>query len=147
MHLKDTGETALIERFRKRIKPDSSVVVGPGDDAAVIKWKSDKYLLFTCDMLIEDIHFKTRIASPRRIGYKAMAVNISDIASMGGVPTHAVVSLGLPQKTKVGFADDLFSGMKALADRFGVNIVGGDVNTSRKLVIDVSLIGEVKKRP
>ena len=144
MKIKDIGEIALIERFRKRIRLDSSVVKGSGDDAAVIRWRKDKYLLFTCDMLIENIHFEKKTA-PYQVGRKALAVNISDIAAMGGVPKQAVISLGLPGKMPVGVVDKIFSGMKEAADKFGVNIVGGDVNTSANLCINVALLGEVKK--
>ena len=139
------GEIALIESFRRRIKLDESVVVGSGDDTAVIKWNGNKHLLFTCDMLLQDVHFK-KSTNPRLIGQKALAVNISDIAAMGGVPRHAVVSLGIPKRTDTGFIDRMFSGMKSLADSYGVNITGGDVNSSDKLIIDTTLLGEVEKR-
>jgi thiamine-monophosphate kinase len=121
-------------------------VRGPGDDTAVIAWTRDKYLLFTCDILVEDVHFKRGRATPFQIGWKALARNISDIAAMGGVPRHAVVSIAVSPGEKVPFFDGIVKGMKAAADKFGVNIVGGDMSRSRELVIDVSLTGEVEKR-
>lgn len=146
MKIKDIGELRFIKRFKRKIKLDNTIVIGPGDDTAVIKWKKDKFLLFTCDMLIEDIHFTRRNSSPFQIGWKSMAVNISDIAAMGGVPRQAVVSLGLPKNTKLTFADNLFSGIKKAADKFNINITGGDVNTSKKIVVDISMLGEVRKK-
>ena len=146
MKLKDIGEIGLIEKLARRIKLDRSVVKGIGDDAAVIKWTSNKYLLYTCDMLIEDVHFRLDKATPYQIGWKALARNVSDIAAMGGVPRYALVSIGLDSAMPVSFIDELYRGMAELADKFGINIVGGDTAKSKSLVIDVSLIGEVEKK-
>lgn len=148
MKVKDVGEIALIRRITKDIKLDRSVVKGAGDDTAVMAWTAKKYLLYTCDMLVEGVHFTTGAkgaATPFQIGWKALGRNISDIAAMGGVPRYAVVSMALPPDTRVSFVDGVYNGMKDLASRFGVNIVGGDVSRSGKIVIDVSLTGEVEK--
>lgn len=144
--LKDVGEVSLIKSFAKTMRLDRSVVKGSGDDAAVIKWTRDKYLLLTCDMVIEDVHFKLSGASPFDIGWKAMARNISDIAAMGGRPRYALVSVAIDPEKPVRFARELVKGMNAAASRFDVNIVGGDMSRSKKLVIDVSLAGEVERR-
>lgn len=146
MKIRDIGEIGLIKRFAKSIRVDSSVVKGSGDDTAVIKWTKDKYQLFTCDMLVEDIHFKTGRATPREIGRKALARNISDIAAMGGIPKHAVVSMGINPGSQVAFIEKVVAGMIRLANQYKINIVGGDVSKSDKLVIDVALIGEVEKK-
>ena len=146
MKLKNIGEIGLIKRLAKKIRLDKTVVQGVGDDAAVVKWTKDKYLLYTCDMLIEDVHFKLKKAAPFQIGWKALARNISDIAAMGGVPRYAVVSIGLDPELPVSFFDGIYKGMERVAKRFKVNIVGGDMARSKKLVIDVSLIGEVEKK-
>ncbi len=145
MKIGDVGEIGVITRIAKGIRSDRSVVRGIGDDAAVIKWTKDKYLLYTCDMLIEDVHFKLSKATPAQIGWKALAVNISDIAAMGGVPKSALVSIGINPGLPVSFVDGLYRGIKKIARMFKVNIVGGDTNNSKKLVIDISLIGEVEK--
>lgn len=145
MKLKDIGEIRLIEQLAKDFRLDRSVVKGSGDDTAVIRWTKDRYLLFTSDMLIEDVHFKLNRAKPFEIGWKALACNISDIAAMGGVPRYALVSIGIDPRLPVSFLDGLYRGLKTLADRFDINIVGGDTNRSRKIVIDVSLIGAVEK--
>ncbi|MDD5437122.1 MAG: thiamine-phosphate kinase, partial [Candidatus Omnitrophica bacterium] len=142
--LKNIGEIGLIERIAGKVRRDRSVVKGIGDDTAVIKWTEGKYLLFTCDMTIEDVHFRRRRATPFQIGWKALGRNISDIAAMGGVPRYALVSIGLDPRLPVSFAEGIFAGMDALAKKFRINIVGGDTSRSGKLVIDVSLIGEVE---
>lgn len=145
MRLKSIGEMGLISMMAKGMRLDSSVVKGIGDDTAVIKWTRDRYLLFTCDILIEDVHFRRKTAAPFEIGWKAMARNISDIAAMGGVPRYAVVSAGLDPNLPARFVKELKRGMVVAADRFGVNIVGGDTSRSKKIIIDVSLIGKVEK--
>lgn len=145
MRIKDIGEIKLIKRLAKGIRLDKSVIKGVGDDAAVIRWTKDRYLLFASDMLIEDVHFRMSTATPFQIGWKALGRNISDIAVMGGVPKYALISIGLKPRTPVSFADNIYKGLKAMARKFGVNLVGGDTARSEKLVIDVSLIGDVKK--
>ena len=146
MKIRDIGELGLINCISKKVRCDRSVIKGIGDDTAVIKWTSGKYFLFTCDMLIEDVHFKRAGATPYQIGHKALARNISDIAAMGGVPKYALVSIGLDPSLPVEFADGIFEGINKLAKQFGINIVGGDTSRSSKVVIDVSLIGEVEKK-
>ncbi|MDD5421867.1 MAG: thiamine-phosphate kinase [Candidatus Omnitrophota bacterium] len=146
MKIKDAGEIGLIRRLARKTRPGSGVVKGIGDDTAVIKWTKDKYLLFTCDMLVEDVHFRRKAATPFEIGWKALGRNISDIAAMGGLPKYAVVSIGLDPELPLSFADGVYKGMASLARKFNVSIVGGDTTRSKKLVIDVSLIGEVEKK-
>ena len=137
MKLKKLGETGLIERLAKYVK-------GIGDDCAVIRISKKRYLLITIDMLLEDVDFKLKEATPYQIGWKSLACGLSDIASMGGAAKYAVVSLGLPGKLSVEFVDGLYRGIKALAKRFDVEIVGGDTNASKKLVIDVALLGFIQ---
>lgn len=146
MKIKDIGEIALIKRLAGRMRPDKSVIRGIGDDAAVIRWTKDKYLLLTCDMLVEDVHFRLGGATPYQIGRKALARNVSDIAAMGGFPRYALVSVGIRPETTLDFADGLYRGMADLARKSGISIVGGDTTRSRKLVIDISLAGEVEKK-
>ena len=144
MQLNRIGEFGLIERLKKHIKTDSSVVVGSGDDCAVLKFNKDKYQLLTCDMIVEgvDFTFKDRLDL---IGRKALAISLSDIASCAGIPRHAVVSMGIPKRLKVESVEKIAKGLFALADKFKVNIVGGDLSAANRLTIDVSLLGEVEK--
>ncbi len=144
--VKNFGEFNLINKIRSLTGTDRSVIRGIGDDTAVLKFgNSKKHLLFTCDMLIEDVHFRLKSASFEKIGHKALGCSISDIAAMGGIPKWAVVSAGIPGKLKVKDIEKIYMGIKALAKKFDVNIVGGDTVRSDKLVLDVSMIGEVNK--
>ncbi|OIO38426.1 MAG: thiamine-phosphate kinase [Candidatus Omnitrophica bacterium CG1_02_46_14] len=143
--LKTIGEFGLIAKIRKMTKTDSSVLLGIGDDTAVIRWRGKEKILFTTDMLIEDQHFRLTEASGFEIGWKAMAVNISDIAAMGGLPTHAVAAVGLPRELAIDFVEQIYLGIQTAAKRFDVNIVGGDTNASKKLVISVALLGTTVK--
>lgn len=145
MKLSDVGEIGFIKRAAARFKYDGTVVKGTGDDAAVLKYTKDKYLLLTCDLTVEDVHFDGK-AAPEDIGWKALCRNISDIAAMGGVPKHALVAMAAKPGSSVRFLDGIVRGMARAARIFGVNIVGGDMSRSEKLVIDVSLTGEVEKK-
>lgn len=141
MRLKRLGEIGLIERLARNFKAGRDIVKGIGDDCAVIRISRKKYLLVTIDMLLEDVDFKLKQAGPFQVGWKALACGLSDIASMGGAAKYAVISLGLPPKLSVGFVDELYRGIKALANKYDVEIVGGDTNSSKKLVIDVAVLG------
>ncbi|MBL7085188.1 MAG: thiamine-monophosphate kinase [Candidatus Omnitrophica bacterium] len=143
--LRGIGEFGLIERIAQKIKTNKSVICGVGDDTAVISYTKDRYLLFSTDMLIEGVHFTPKEATFPQIGRKALAINISDIAAMGGIPKYAVISAGLPKELCLRAVDDIMRGINTLACEYGINIVGGDTVRSSKIVLCVSLIGEVKK--
>jgi len=146
VRVSDLGEFGLIDRIRSRILsygPD--VVVGIGDDVAVLKPAGEYYLLATCDIQVENVHFLREKITPYQLGRKAAAINLSDIAAKGGRPRHFLISLALPADTPVEFVDELYHGLQAEASRAGANIVGG--NLARSLggvVVDVTLLGEVK---
>ncbi|MDU4961475.1 MAG: thiamine-phosphate kinase [Sporomusaceae bacterium] len=145
MELKEIGEFGLIDLIKEdAISDASSIAVGIGDDAAAFWPQPDRLQLLTADMLVESIHFDLRWTTPWQLGYKALAVNISDIAAMGGDPRQAAVSLALPPSTGVEFVLELYQGMKAIGREYGVNIVGGDtVASPGPLVINVTLTGDV----
>jgi len=144
MKLENIGEFGLIEKIAKGTRTNKSVIKGIGDDAAVLEWTKDKYLLATADMLIEDRHFK-RSAPPEKIGWKALCCGVSDIAAMGGEPRWALVSCGFPKGLTVKYVDKIYDGIKKAAGKFGVNIIGGDTNASEKIILDITVLGEVKK--
>ena len=144
--LQKLGEFGLIERMAKKVRTDKSVIRGIGDDTAVLSYTADKYLLFTTDMLIEGVHFTRKEATFPQIGRKALAVNISDIAAMGGIPKYAVISAGFPKELCLRAVDDIMRGINSLAKEYKINIVGGDTVRSSKIVLCVSLVGEAKKR-
>jgi thiamine-monophosphate kinase len=145
-YLKNIKEWALVAQAVRRFRTsDRSVVVGPGDDAAVIVGPKGRYGLLTVDMLVESVHFK-KGEDLKKVGYKAVAVSLSDIAAMGGEPRFALVSVGLPRKDLAVRTRALFSGLGQCARRYGVSIIGGDVNRSDRLVIDVFMMGDVEKK-
>jgi len=145
MLLSKIGEFGLIDRFKKAIKLDSSVIKGSGDDCAVLELDKYKYQLFTCDMLIEGIDFDS-CERPYLIGRKSLAVSISDIAACAGLPRYCLVSLGLPKKISVEFLDQLTRGMLEIAKKYKINVVGGDISRAAQLVIDISMLGIVEKK-
>ena len=144
MRLKEIGEFGLIKRFQDKIKTDASVVKGSGDDCAVLKLDNNSYQLFTTDMIIEGVDFK-KTDNFDLVGRKALAISISDIAACGGIPNHAVVALGLPRNMRINQIDSLARGLFDLARKFKINIVGGDISASNKLIVDVSMLGKVEK--
>ncbi len=144
MKLRDLGEFNFINRISKAIKLSSQVVKGIGDDAAVLKYTKDKYLLFTTDILLEGKHFY-KGSSAGLVGKKALSSNISDIAAMGGIPKFAVISIGLPGSMNLKYADELYKGIRKVADKFSVDLVGGDTVGSNKIIINIALIGEVER--
>jgi len=145
MFISKLGEFGLIERIKRQIKTDSTVIKGSGDDCAVLKYDRDRYLLFTCDMLVEGVDF-TRKDNPYLVGRKALAASASDIAACAGLPHYALVSLGIPKRSSVKLLDKVLEGMRDLARQYKINIVGGDLSSARQLVIDVSMLGFVEKK-
>ena len=120
-----------------------TVRVGIGDDAAVVQSPTEN-LVFTVDSLVEGVHFDLRYTRPEDAGHKALAVNLSDMAAMGAKPLYALVSLALPQTFFKSFIDGFYSGLMALADRFGVAVIGGNLAKSPgPIFCDVTLVGEV----
>lgn len=138
----DIGEFGLISRLSERLGmgADGDLIVGIGDDAAV--WRvGDRAVIATTDTLVEGVHFLPGVP-PCDIGWKALAVNVSDIAAMGGRPTFALVTLALPAETDVERLDALYSGLGKCAEAYGVTIAGGDVVRAPQLSITVALVGE-----
>ncbi|HOX53939.1 MAG: thiamine-phosphate kinase [Candidatus Omnitrophica bacterium] len=142
--LSKIGEFGFINVIKKMVKTDGSVLRGIGDDAAVLRFDKDKYLLLTVDMLIEGAHFR-RNMNPYDIGHKALSCSISDIAAMGGLPKYAVMSVGLPKDLNISYAKSLYKGIIDTANKYKINLVGGDTNRSDKIIIDIALVGEVEK--
>ncbi|MBU4346371.1 MAG: thiamine-phosphate kinase [Candidatus Omnitrophica bacterium] len=145
MRVDRIGEFGLIERLKKSIKTDSSVIKGSGDDCAVIKFNQDQYLLFTCDTIVEGVDFR-RQDMPYLVGRKALAASISDIAACGGIPRYALLSLAIPKNISVHTIDKISQGIFNLAKRYNINIVGGDISRAKQLMIDISMLGAVEKK-
>ena len=144
MRVSDLGEEGLIRRIARTIRTGPGVLRGIGDDCAVLKGPGRMLRLFASDMLVEGVHF-TRKAPGSQVGWKALAVNVSDVAAMGGLPRQAVVSIGLPRATPVSFVDGLYRGLRRCAGAYGVDLVGGDTARAPAVVVDVAILGEVEK--
>jgi thiamine-monophosphate kinase len=147
--MKPTSEFGLIDWIRRRERPraGSWTKLGIGDDCAILGVGAASDLLVTTDMLIDGRHFRLDQDGAEAVGYKAMGVNLSDIAAMAGIPRVAVVAVALPRASAVAVAQELHSGMKRLTERFGVDLVGGDTNAwDGPLVICVALLGEATAR-
>ena len=144
MKLRQLGEEGLIRRIARAIPAGPGVIQGIGDDCAVLKGPGRMLRLFACDMLVEGVHF-TRKMPAEAVGWKALAVNVSDVAAMGGLPRQAVISIGLPPSTEVSFVDRFYRGLRRCARAYGVALVGGDTNRAPRVVIDVAILGEVER--
>jgi thiamine-monophosphate kinase len=138
-----TSEDELLRTIRRLLSGNPpGVVLGPGDDAALVELRPWLTVL-TVDMLVEGVDFETGTASPRDIGYKSVVVNVSDVAAMGGSPRYGLVALGLPSGTETRWVVELFGGMREAADEHGMSLVGGDLSRAGQLVISVTIAGEV----
>jgi thiamine-monophosphate kinase len=141
------GERALIERISARLTSPPWVVIGPGDDAAVIEPERGTLDVLTTDALVEGIHFDRRFCPTDAVGHKALAVNLSDLAAMGASPRAALLSLILPDTLPMSDVDRLMDGLLALAARHKVALVGGNITKSPgPLMVDVAAIGAVRRR-
>ncbi len=139
--LAEVGEKALLRHLHCRIPAGPGVVVGVGDDAAAIE--AGPFALLTTDSLVEGNHFRRDEAPPRLLGRKALTVNLSDVAAMGGIGRYATVSLCLPPDTTLGWVDSLYDGLLERAAESGVALVGGNVaRTEGPIVVDVALVGD-----
>jgi len=138
----DLGEFRLIERLLAKLATaGEGVMVGPGDDTAVVR-VGDTTALATTDMLLEGVHFEIGLSTPADVGWKALAVNLSDVAAMGGVPRFALVSLGAPAATPAETLEQLYGGLDECARESGVAVVGGDTVGADCLIVSVAVIGE-----
>jgi thiamine-monophosphate kinase len=142
MNVGELGEFGLIDLIAGLVgEPSrSDTVLGIGDDASV--WRPSGLQIGTTDALIQDVHFTLDTATWRDLGWKALAINISDIAAMGGVPCRALVSLGLPPATDVEDVLNLYRGMLELASDFSVDICGGNVSSAPVVVVNLAVMGE-----
>lgn len=144
----DLGERGLIERIRRMLpSPPADLLVGPGDDAAVVRPERGAVEILTTDALVEGVHFDFRFSTPADVGHKALAVNLSDVAAMGGTPRFALLSLMVPDACSVHAFDRLLDGFLQLAARSRVTVAGGNISRSPgPLVVDVTVTGSARPR-
>ena len=148
MKVSEIGEFGLIERLAKMAQQVEDkhqaawqqLIIGIGDDATAY-FSNNEIQLATVDSLVQDVHFSFSYMSWQELGWKSLAVNLSDIAAMGGSPRYALVSLGLPGITEIEDVIDLYRGMFEIAGKFGVAVVGGDTVSSPVVFVSVTIIG------
>ncbi len=129
------GEFELIRKLIEGWKPARDVSIGPGDDSSAIVADKKRLLLQSTDLLLENVHFRKGWGTPYQLGWKALAVNLSDIAAMGGTPSHTHLNLAVPPTWSETEIIELMSGFKAMADRYGVSLLGGDLSSSPDLLV------------
>ena len=153
MKVSELGEFGLIELLadivdRTKNPQDSSwqrLLIGIGDDAAA--WQGDSSIqLATTDSLIQDTHFDLNVTTWEELGWKAIAVNLSDIAAMGGVPKYALISLALPGELETDCISSLYQGMAQIANQFGVAIIGGNIASASRTMITVTVLGSLESK-
>jgi thiamine-monophosphate kinase len=143
--LADLGEFGLIAAITARLPQGSGVIVGPGDDAAVLA-TADGRVVVTTDLLVENRHFRRDWSSADDIGHKAAAQNLADVAAMGAVPTGLVVGLGAPADLPTAWALGFADGLREECDPLGVSVVGGDVVRSDVVVVAMTALGDLRGR-
>jgi len=131
---------AAIARVLSGAGPE--VLVGIGDDAAVVR-SGGGDLVLAADMLVEGVHFDRSLSSPREIGYRAVVVNVSDIAAMAASPRYVLVSLGLTDAVDAAWVMELFGGMRKAADEYACTLVGGDLDRASSVIVSIAITGEV----
>ena len=146
MKLSEIGEFGLIDRIRSRKQTyDEDVVIGIGDDCAILR-RGTVLEVLTTDCLVAGTHYQDRWLSMSDVGWKVLAVNVSDVAAVGGTPKHALVTLFLPDDVTTGDIDDLYDGMDEYGSKTGVSIVGGDiVRIQGPFAVSVTLSGTCER--
>jgi thiamine-monophosphate kinase len=143
-----TGEFELIARLTRGLSTRADVALGVGDDCAILDLNSATLLLATCDSQVEGIHFTRQFSAPEQIGRKALAVNLSDIAAMGGEPRYALVSLILPSDLPRAYLDSIYAGLRHEAAHYATAIIGGNIASTGKpasLAIDITVLGTIER--
>jgi thiamine-monophosphate kinase len=139
------GEFGFLDRLLPTLPQRPDVLVGPGDDCAVVRCGTRRVLI-TTDALVESVHFERAWMTPQQLGRRSLLVNLSDIAAMGGRPTFCVVSVGVPVDYSVRDLSALHAGIRAAAHEAGVAIVGGNVSRADRLFVSITQLGEADRR-
>jgi thiamine-monophosphate kinase len=155
VNLRETGERALIRSIRERFQVKLAqqtrkegtqewATVGIGDDAAIFDFPAGYSAVFCSDLLVENSHFIRELHPPKSVGYKSVAVNVSDIGAMGGIPMHFLISLAAPGEVDYSWMEGFWDGVEQACRNFEISLVGGDTSSSERIVIDVSMVGRVR---
>jgi thiamine-monophosphate kinase len=146
MNLSKIGELSLLEKIRKRFgKRSPDIVIGIGDDAALLKQPKEN-ILVTTDMMIEGVHFDMDFITPYQLGFKLVSVNVSDIYAMGGVPRFLLINLAMTKNTPKDVFDQFFDGVEKAVCHYKLSLVGGDISsTNMGMTLSATIIGNVKK--
>jgi thiamine-monophosphate kinase len=146
--VRDLSESALIDRIRERLPPPADwLLVGIGDDAAVVEPERNRVEVLSVDAIVEGVHFDRTFVPPDAVGYRALAVNLSDLAAMGASPRLALLSFALPSSLAVADYDAIVAGLCRLAAEHRLEVVGGNLTRSPgPIVIDITVVGTVKRR-
>jgi len=145
VELREIGEFGVISWIRGKMPlRDPTIAAGIGDDAAVMKPPRGSVCLVTTDILIEGIHFRLDYTDPLRLGKKALSINLSDIAAMGGAPQYFLLSMGLPPHLPFRWVEEFFGGVQQVADQYKLSLIGGDTSLAQKVTINITLIGQAK---
>jgi thiamine-monophosphate kinase len=136
----DIGEEGLLARIRDRIGPAGTGEIWSGDDAAVVNVRRER-MLFATDLMVESVDFELSYSTGADIGWKAIAINVSDLAAMGGFPLHAVASVSLRPETEVAFFDSLLEGLLDAGAEWRVSLVGGDISSATEIMVSVAMVG------
>lgn len=141
-------EHNFIKTISKKAYPffNRGIIKGIGDDCAILEYTRAEYLIITTDSLVENTHFSTEYFLPAEIGARAMAVNISDICAMGGVPRYALVNIGFNKKIKQAYIDSIYGGLMDYGENYGIDIIGGDTTGSGEIFLAITLVGTVEKK-
>jgi thiamine-monophosphate kinase len=149
--MREIGEFGLIDRLASRLKQrvgshPSGVVIGIGDDTAVLEYQPDQQIVATTDALVEGVHFRKDTITYHNVGYKAMAASISDVAAMGGRPQHGMITMAIPADIEVETLECIYDGIAEICNEYDCAVVGGDiVKTDGPLLINVALLGTVER--
>jgi thiamine-monophosphate kinase len=146
-NISDLGEFGLIDHLMSKFElKNESSLVGAGDDAAVISISEDEAMLLSTDMLVEGIHFNLMYMPFKHLGYKAVAVNVSDICAMNGTAEQITISIAVSSRFPLEALDELYDGIRSACDKYNVDLVGGDTTSSVSgLTINISVLGRAKK--
>jgi len=142
MRLKDLSEGGLIQRIRERFRTPK-IRLGIGDDAAILDIPAGHSLVYCSDLVVEDTHFIRGKHPADSVGYKAVAVNVSDVGAMGGVPMYFLISIATPGDLEVEWVDAFYSGVEKACRDFDVVLAGGDTSSAASIFVDVAMVGRV----